>query len=330
MSLYDRDYMRPHSPRGAGFGFQMDAFRAVFWLNVVVFVMQYVFGIGMQVVDGYWQPMGAVSLDLLAEGRVWTMFTYMFVHGSLGHVLVNLLMLWFVGKQVHQIFGGAHFVRIYLFSGVLGAALELAVRAWLGEGTGVPLVGASAAVFGLFLVLAVTLPNEVLTALIYFVIPVRARMWTLAMWLLGINLVLGLLSLVWAGMPGGNTAYFAHLGGALTGWYYVRLMGYDGNPLVYRRLWRGDDGGEDEAKGAMLRLQAALVERRKKALNLDLDEAAIARQRGMGEKEDVMVNEVDPILDKISELGLGSLTEEERRTLERASRVVKRNLKGGK
>ncbi len=299
-----------------------DAFSVVFWLNIAVFVCQYFFGWFMDGSGSQALPKGGVSLELLAQGQIWTIFTYMFVHGSLGHILVNLLILWFVGRQVQQIFGGAHFLRIYVLGGLLGAALEIAARSWFG-GTPVYLVGASASVFALFLALAATLPNEVFTALIYFIIPVRVRLWKLAAFAVGLNVILGAGGLLWDSFPGAGIACFAHLGGALMGWYYVRMLGFGGNPLTYRQLWAPTLQRRQRQQHSQLEM--ARARRRNLAVDLEIDHDAVRKRNPSGDPAvDVMREEVDPILDKISEQGLHSLTDDERRTLERASRLVSR------
>lgn len=321
MSVYDRDYMRPSKFSWSIKGVNWTAFGVVFWLNILVFVAQYLGGIFMTTDGNTLIPMGGVSLALLSEGHVWTIFTYMFVHGDLGHLIVNMLMLWFAGRQVQQIFGGAHFLRIYILSGLLGAALEIAMRAWFGGGEGVYLIGASASVFGLFLALAVTLPQEVFTALIYFIIPVRVRMWKLAAVAVGINVVFGILGLIWADMPGAQVAYFAHVGGAITGWYYIRMLGFGGNPLTYRQLWT--EPLDSRPKSPRSQLELVPTKRRRLAIDLEVDHEAARKRNPTGDPTiDVIQEEVDPILDKISEEGLHSLTEDERRTLERASRLI--------
>lgn len=325
MSVDDRDYMKPSSSTWKVKGVQWNAFRIVFWLNIAVFTCQYVFSWGMDSSSGQLLPQGGVSLDLLTEGKVWTLFTYMFVHGDLGHIIVNMVMLWFVGKQVYQIFGGAHFLRIYLLGGLVGAALEIAMRAWFSD-TPVYLVGASASVFALFLALAVTMPNEVFTALIYFIIPVRVRMWKLAAVLVGLNVVLGLLGLLWTEMPGGNTAYFAHIGGALTGWYYIRMLGFGDHPLTYRQLWNTQEPGRH--RNIPPPRPHLVSPRRRLGIDLEVDVDAARKRNPSGDpKVDLIREEVDPILDKISEHGLQSLSEDERRTLERASRLVSKDGK---
>jgi hypothetical protein len=146
-------------------------------------------------------------------------------------------------------------------------------------------------------------------------------MWKLAAVAVGINLVLGLAGLIWAGMPGGQVAYFAHIGGAVTGWYYIRMLGFGGNPLTYRQLWNPKSDSRPSSPRAQLELVP--TKRRRLSIDLEIDHEAARRRNPSGDPSvDVMQEEVDPILDKISAEGLNSLTDDERRTLERASRLI--------
>ena len=79
----------------------------------------------------------------------------------------------------------------------------------------IAIIGASGAAFGTLLALAVMLPQEMITAMLYFVIPVRMKLWTLAMVLVGSSAVLAVLDVVgWLSL---RIAHFDHLGGALAG-----------------------------------------------------------------------------------------------------------------
>jgi hypothetical protein len=76
-------------------------------------------------------------------------------------------------------------------------------------------------------------------------------------------------------------------------------------------------------------LELVPTTRRRLAVDLEIDHEAARKRNPTGDPNiDVMQEEVDPILDKISEQGLHSLTEDERRTLERASRLISRPRKG--
>lgn len=158
----------------------------------------------------------------------------MFVHGSVGHILVNMMMLWFAGKRVQDLYGPRHFV-IYIFSGLAGAALDLVAGTMIAQMPDAPLVGASASVLGLVLAYAVAMPEEINLRLM-LVLPVRFKLWGLAKFLLISNLALAALAVMkvlpeWLSGGGAPVAYLAHLGGAIAGWYYARILGYGGLPV---------------------------------------------------------------------------------------------------
>ena len=99
-------------------------------LNLAVFVPQFGFGVlGEEVVikgERVFQPEGETSRELLLRGHLWTLVTYMFVHGGLMHILLNLLMIFMAGRLVIQIAGTKHFLRVYFLSGLLGALAQVA------------------------------------------------------------------------------------------------------------------------------------------------------------------------------------------------------------
>lgn len=329
MSLYDRDYMRagpaPFGERVRG----MNAFHVVVFLNIAVFVFQWLFEIGWQtdpLTGENVMPLGGVSLHELAQWHAWTLFTYMFVHGSLGHLLLNMLLLWFAGKRVQQIYGPRRFLQIYFFSGIVGAAVEMLVVAYAYGNTTTSLIGASAACFGLLTAFAVAMPHEEMTILLAYVIPVSGRLWVITSILVGVNLLLGILALsnaLPAWLSGDmSVAYFAHLGGAAAGWYFARTLGYDGTPAA-QRFRRSDPHG-------MRRRRPELARARRQPV-VDVDVEAARRQNPTNDPVvDIMRDEVDPILEKITDHGIHSLTDAERRILERASRqIVRRERRRG-
>jgi membrane associated rhomboid family serine protease len=315
MALYDRDYMREDAPTFGERLREISAFHWFFWANIVVFVAQWFFAPDQ---SGPFIPAGGVSIDDLKEGRVWTPFTYMFVHGSVAHILLNMIMFWFAGKRVQDIYGQRHFVLIYVLSGLVGAALQLAV-AVLPQQPDVYLLGASAAIMGLILAYAVAMPKEKIDVLLFFVIPVRFQLWGLAKFLFISNVVLASLALMkvlpeWLSGGGAPIAYLAHLGGVLAGWYYARLLGYGGQPAELRH-----PGSRTKLPRRPSYAQA------RRAFAVELDEEAIRRQNPRRDPVvDLMRDEVDPILDKITDQGIHSLTDEERRVLDRASRQISR------
>jgi len=319
MGLSERDYMR-ETPRGMLRG--PTAFQAVVALNVAVFVIQHGFQFFGQTWKGVFYPFGGISVDALARGQVWTLFSHSFVHGDLWHLLLNLLLLGFAGQGVQKHLGGRHFIAIYLLSSIMGAASEMMVNGWAHGDTVTPLIGASASAFGLLMALAVVLPAEEVTALIYFIIPVHLRMWTLAKGFFIVQLVLGVAGLFSGLLPEGmQIAYFAHLGGAVAGWFYARSLGYGGRPMTYASLWQPQQD---------LRLRKPEMARARRLLRPHVDLEKPETSPTVAAPLEVLIEEeVNPILEKISIGGMSSLTDEERRTLDRASRLMNRDKQQG-
>ena len=320
MALGDRDYMR----NGPGGQFTLswewlDPVNAMLMLNIAVFVVQHVFG---QAVTSYHEPYGILSTNALLEGRVWTIFTHMFVHENVLHLLCNMLMLFMAGKSLQSIIGGKKFLYVYFLSGVAGWLFEM-TSFWL---TGklhhfgptymseFNMFGASACVCGVIVAMAALLPREEITAMLYFIIPVKLRMWTLAQVIMGLSTILGLINIIWP--PTGQTvtvAHFAHLGGALAGWWFVRMLGYSGNPASFEQLRRER---QDQERSREL----ASVSRKKKRV-VDVSDPDRMLVPPSNSKE-FIEREINPILEKIHAHGMESLTKEERQVLERGSKEM--------
>ncbi len=315
--IHDRDYMRnPQPPRWNGVMLP-DAVIGIIVLNVLVFLLQYVgFGIfsdsvpvggGRTVI----QPWGGFSLQALMEGRVWTLFTHMFVHGGPFHLLGNCLMIAFSGKALKPMIGTRYFLMIYFFSGVAGALLEMLVGVLIQEPKS--MIGASACAMGITTALAVLLPQQMITALIAFVIPINMRFGRLVMLFMGISLVMGVLQIfhVWDNlMP--NIAHFAHIGGGLGGWLFMRALGYGKAPVNQERLWNDRQRHEDEPEYAGIKSR-----KREKGMEPPMIYPVV------DSKKDFIAREIDPLLEKILAHGIGSLSKEERELLERAHVEIK-------
>lgn len=143
---------------------------------------------------------GALIPQLVVlEGQFYRLFTAMFLHGSLGHVLLNVYALYIVGRAVEPVFGRPRFLLIYLLGGLTGSALSL-----LLGGLESASVGASGAVFAIFAAHAVHLyMNRRLYA------NARGQLSHMG-FILGINLVIGF-------FPGSRIDNWVHIGGMLGG-----------------------------------------------------------------------------------------------------------------
>lgn len=141
-------------------------------------------------------------------GKIWQLFTYMFLHGGFSHILFNMLALWMFGSMLERVWGSKEFLKYYLITG-LGGGLCYAL---FNMGSGVPTVGASGAIYGLLLGYAVLFPDNVIY--IWFVIPVKARYFAI---------IFGLIEFFASFSPESGVAHLAHLGGMVMGYIYLKF-----------------------------------------------------------------------------------------------------------
>ena len=186
---------------------QITAVKALIASNVLVFVLM---GVSPALADFADSGFG-LSGRGLAKGMIWQFVTYQFVHAGFFHLLVNMLGLWFAGNILERIFGARRFVIFYLLCGIAGGLLQVA----LSPGPAM-VVGASGSVCGLVAAFSTMFPQMPVTALIFFVIPVRMRAMWLGIIVAGVSLFLMLTG--WFGDIGNA----AHLGGAIAGFGLVK------------------------------------------------------------------------------------------------------------
>lgn len=191
-------------------------------LNVLVFVFE-LFLPSESVLDSFAFTWGLIPAELMRLNpmAIVTVFTSMFIHGGFLHLASNMLYLWIFGDNIEQALGSIRFVVFYLLCGI-GAALG---QVLVDPSSTIPMVGASGAisgVLGAYLLLFPRAEVESLVFLGYFVRLVRLpALVVLGMWIL-LQLSSGLLSL---GMEAtGGVAFFAHIGGFVSGLVLVLLL----------------------------------------------------------------------------------------------------------
>ncbi len=143
----------------------------------------------------------------------WQLVSYAFLHDTrdLMHILFNMLMLWMFGRDIERIMGRVRFLIYYMVCVIGAGVVQLLVGVL--QGYGVPTVGASGGVFGIFLAYGMAFPNRTVMLMIP-PIPMKAKYFVI---LLGIfELVLGSSGAA----PG--IANFAHLGGMIFGYALIR------------------------------------------------------------------------------------------------------------
>jgi membrane associated rhomboid family serine protease len=252
-------------------------------LNVIVFFFQL---IGNAVKLPYLEQFLALSGDGLRRGFLWQPLTYMFLHYDIWHILINMLFLWFFGKEVEYFIGPKHITRLYLGAGLAGAALWLLFN-FTSAAT---VLGASAAVLGCVIAFATLFPDREVTLLIFFVLPVTLRAKYLAL----IAIAFDVVPLLHGAAT--NVAHLAHLGGAAFGYLYIKQLGYGTTPKWL--LWLQDITGRMKSRPR-------------------------PTPRNMSPEEFIQ-EEVDPILDKIAREGMQSLTRRERKILESAKDLMQK------
>ncbi len=171
--------------------------------NVGIFVLQLLAGSAWNQVE---QIFGLTG-EGLRHGALWQLVTYQFLHGNEMHILMNMLGLWFAGRELEPVIGTPRFVALYLAGGVVGGLVQIIFS------TG-PLIGASGSVCAVLLALTSLFPNLPVMALIFFVLPLRMKARTLGLGMVAVSVLLWLSG--W--MPG--VGHLAHLGGFATGWAF--------------------------------------------------------------------------------------------------------------
>jgi len=324
MGIYDRAYYQqgrdPYGGPGrglrggGGFGGGPGQWSITIWLliiNVAIFVLDVLISQG--------DPMGGPLTDVghfstttaILHGQIWRFITFQFLHANLWHILFNMIALYFFGPMAEGYLGSRRFLAFYLLSGVGGAALYLALNVAglmfgeapvvLSNDPSVRLVGASAGIFGILMAAAYLRPNEVITLLLMFIIPVRMRIKTLAYGLV----ILALFILFTGGRNAGGEA--GHLGGAALGAFLIRKPGL--------LNWALFGGGKRPGRSFF------------SPKNGSAKKPGIFEQQ-RAKKDEKRDQEIDRILAKVGTQGLHSLTASERRLLEKATEEQRRRDAG--
>lgn len=167
----------------------------------------------------------ALHPKAVLHGKIWQLFTYMFLHGDLMHLLFNMLALFMFGRAVEQAMGPAVFLRFYFVSGLVAGVVSLIP--FLATGNSIPIVGASGAVLGVLAVFGLIFPNA--TILFFFVLPIQARYFV---W------IIAAIDLYGAIQGTGNIAHLAHIGGLLTGIVLFKSGWYRSSYLSFSDMKR--------------------------------------------------------------------------------------------
>ena len=189
-----------------------DAIKILVSVNFGIFLLQTVAR-----TEGLFFPLfGLVPKLVWSEFMIWQPFTYLFFHGGIWHVLINMFVLWMFGSELERIWGKGHFLKFYFVTGV-GAGLVTMI---FGLNSMTPIVGASGAVYGVLLAYGLTYPNR--TVYLYGIIPIKS-LW----FVIGI----GVIAFMSSFDNVSQISHFTHLSGMMIGYLMLK------RPVRFNDLW---------------------------------------------------------------------------------------------
>ncbi|MGA7223263.1 MAG: rhomboid family intramembrane serine protease [Candidatus Acidiferrales bacterium] len=167
------------------------------------------------------------------HGFIWQPFTYIFLHGGILHILFNLLYLAMFGADLEHSWGARKFYAYFLICGVGAGVIEIIVKLLIdpnGRGTStIPTIGASGAIYGVLLAVAVIMPHRQVWV---FPLPVTVSMRVFV-------IVMGAIEFFSTiGASGDGVSHVCHLGGMLVGYIYLRRGSYGYSVRNYFSDWK--------------------------------------------------------------------------------------------
>ncbi len=189
-----------------------NAIKVLVSVNFGIFVLQ-----TLSNAEGLFFPLfGLVPRMVWSELMIWQPFTYLFFHGGIWHVLINMFVLWMFGSELERLWGKSHFLKFYFVTGVGSGLLTMLFS--LQSIT--PIVGASGAVYGVLLAYGLTYPNRQIY--LYGIIPIKS-IW----FVIGI----GMIAFMSSFNNISQVSHITHLSGMLIGYLMLK------RPVEWSSLW---------------------------------------------------------------------------------------------
>jgi membrane associated rhomboid family serine protease len=235
--------------------------------------------------------------------QVWQLITYQFMHGGFTHILFNMFALWMFGIEIENLWGSKKFIYYYLLCGVVAGLFQIFLTPLLTGLVG-PTIGASGAIYGVLIAFGVLFPNRYI--FLYFFIPVKAK------YLITFLILIEFFAI----SPGSNIAHLAHLGGALAGFIYI-LLDKNSNAAI-KNIFNTSSFKIKKPYNPFGGISDSFKHKEE-----NVQEAKFYEINDEDKKEDISQEQIDKILDKISQSGYQNLTDKEKKILFEASKKMK-------
>jgi len=202
-------YTRYPSSRSSFYGYFPTGVKWLLITNSAIFLLYFLGGATVR--DNARVLFALSPLAAVKNLFVWQVFTYMFLHGGVTHLLFNMLTLWMFGSMLERDWGTRRFLKYYFYCGVAAGICVLVINIAIGDWI-TPTIGSSGAIFGLLVAFGVLYPNQ--TVLMNFLFPIKAKY--MVMIYAGIELLLTF-------GPNTGVSTIAHLGGMAFGYVYLKM-----------------------------------------------------------------------------------------------------------
>src|SRR5580704_158210 len=186
-------------------------------VNVAVFLHQIT-------LDGYSQNYFMMHYGLVPRHpHASALVTSMFLHGGWLHIIGNMWFLWIFGDNVEDVLGHGKYLIFYLLCGVAAAVTQV----FFSGDSRVPMVGASGAIAGVMGAYMVKFPQSRIVTLIFFIFItfIDVPAWLMLIYWFAVQFFSGIGSIGYSTASEGGVAFFAHVGGFLTGIVLINLLG---------------------------------------------------------------------------------------------------------
>jgi membrane associated rhomboid family serine protease len=179
---------------------------------------------------------GSIPLQRTPGSVYFTLLTSMFMHGSLMHLLGNMLFLWIFGDNVEDDLSHGRYAAFYLLTGVLASLSHVVSTFVFGDNPFIPSLGASGAISGVMGGYLVLHPHRRVRVIMLRTLTDVPGYVAVGLWFV-FQLISAFGVIGQGAQSGGGVAFMAHIGGFIAGVVLVKLFAAGGRPPTLRRNW---------------------------------------------------------------------------------------------